>query len=134
MAPLISRPDPKERAKAWQRLQELEDRALHSGLRRLTSEEVLDLGRLYRRAAADLFAGGVLRGLVTLALLIGNGIMLGVAAVAVARYHTSLEFWGFVAPHGVIELPAIFVAGGAGFMLAYALVNPGEYSRRTALS
>src|SRR5438552_2130694 len=43
-----------ERARAWQRLQELEDRALRSGLRRLSSEEVLELGRLYRRAASDL--------------------------------------------------------------------------------
>src|SRR5206468_8310300 len=59
---------------------------------------------------------------------------LGVVAEAVARHGTALQFWGFVAPHGVIELPAIFVAGGAGLMLGYALVNPGEYSRRTAVS
>jgi uncharacterized membrane protein SpoIIM required for sporulation len=86
------------------------------------------------QVAFIVFAGGILLGLLTLYLLIENGIMLGAAAVAVARYHTAFEFWGFVAPHGVIELPAIFIAGGAGLMLAYALVNPGEYSRRTALS
>jgi hypothetical protein len=79
------------------------------------------------------FAGGIFMGLLTLYMLIQNGVMLGAAAVAVARHHTALEFWGFVAPHGVVELPSIFIAGGAGLMLAYALVNPGEYSRRTAL-
>src|SRR5687768_11154909 len=42
------------RSRAWQRLQELEDRAVHGGLRRLSSDEVLELGRLYRRAASDL--------------------------------------------------------------------------------
>src|SRR5207245_2750038 len=47
-------PTAHERAKVWQRLRELEDRALQSGLRHLSSEEVLELGRLYRRAAADL--------------------------------------------------------------------------------
>jgi uncharacterized membrane protein SpoIIM required for sporulation len=261
-----STPNPQqERSRAWQRLQELENRAISAGLGRLTSEEVLELGRLYRRAAADLsqaralgldprevtllnglvgraygliytserggaasvarffthefpccfrrnfgfiaaaflvviaggliglfaslsnrqtldvllgpqaarsleqlgerhraghnwlpaeqrpfassfimtnnikvsfvaFAGGILLGLITLLVLFQNGIILGVVAEAVARHGTALQFWGFVAPHGVIELPAIFVAGGAGLMLGYALVNPGEYSRRTALS
>jgi uncharacterized membrane protein SpoIIM required for sporulation len=80
------------------------------------------------------FAGGILVGLFTLFLLVENGLMLGVAALAVVRHGTALGFWGFVAPHGVIELPAIFIASGAGLMLGYALVNPGEYSRRTALA
>jgi uncharacterized membrane protein SpoIIM required for sporulation len=79
------------------------------------------------------FAGGILLGLLTLFMLFNNGLMIGVAALAVARHGTALGFWGFVAPHGVIELPAIFIAGGGGLMLGYALVNPGEYSRRTAL-
>jgi uncharacterized membrane protein SpoIIM required for sporulation len=26
----------------------------------------------------------------------------------------SLQLWSFVAPHGVLELPAIMIAGGAG--------------------
>jgi hypothetical protein len=67
-------------------------------------------------------------------MLLKTGIMMGVAALAVARHGTALGFWGFVAPHGVIELPAIFISSGAGLMLGYALVNPGEYSRRTALA
>ncbi len=254
-----------ERAGAWQRLQELSERALRGGLRRLPSQEVLELGRLYRRAASDLsrsralgldprevallnglvgraygliytperggaasaiafftqefprclrrnfaflaasvlislvgavigwaaalanrdamdllmgsgwsqaidnvgrrhqrghdwmpardrplesagimtnnirvsffaFAGGILLGLLTLWVLFNNGVMLGAVAIAAARHGTALELWGFVGPHGVIELPAIFIAGAAGLMLGYALVNPGEYTRRTAVS
>ena len=80
------------------------------------------------------FAGGILLGIFTLYVLFHNGIMLGAVAVAAARHGTSYELWGFVAPHGVLELPAIFIAGAAGLMLGYALVNPGEYSRRTALA
>jgi uncharacterized membrane protein SpoIIM required for sporulation len=265
VAPGIAAPSAHERARDWRALQGLADRALRSGLQSLASEEVLELGRLYRRAAADLsqarslgldpgeaallnglvgraygviytperggaasvaaffasefprclrrnfvfiaasflisvagaliglgaalsnqeavdvlmgpgwsrsieqigerhraghnwmpsqerpfmssfimtnnirvaflaFAGGVLLGLLTIWMLVYNGVMLGAVGVTVARHHTAFEFWGFVAPHGVIELPAIFIAGGAGLMLGYALVNPGEYSRRTALS
>src|SRR5215210_1718444 len=51
--PAVAEPE-QERARAWQRLEALEDRAVHGGLRRLSSAEVLELGRLYRRAASDL--------------------------------------------------------------------------------
>jgi uncharacterized membrane protein SpoIIM required for sporulation len=39
----------------------------------------------------------------------------------------------FVAPHGVLELTAICIAGGAGFLLAAALLIPGDRTRRRAL-
>jgi uncharacterized membrane protein SpoIIM required for sporulation len=42
--------------------------------------------------------------------------------------------WSFVAPHGVLELPAIFIAGGAGFVLARGLLFPGLLSRRESLA
>jgi uncharacterized membrane protein SpoIIM required for sporulation len=80
------------------------------------------------------FAGGILLGLFTLYVLFYNGIMLGAIVVASVRHGTAYELWGFIAPHGVLELPAIFISGAAGLMLGYALVNPGEYSRRTALA
>ncbi|HXF94599.1 MAG TPA: stage II sporulation protein M, partial [Gemmatimonadales bacterium] len=34
---------------------------------------------------------------------------------------------------GVLELAAIFIAGGAGFVIARALVAPGDLTRRDAL-
>ncbi|HEY3416001.1 MAG TPA: stage II sporulation protein M, partial [Armatimonadota bacterium] len=81
------------------------------------------------------FAGGMTAGVLTIFLMIFNGIMLGVVAAAVSLDGpaTALNFWAFVAPHGVLELTAIFISGGAGLLLAYALVNPGEYPRRVAL-
>lgn len=81
------------------------------------------------------FAGGMTGGLLTIFLMIYNGVMLGVvgAAVAVDGPSTALSFWAFVAPHGVLELTAIFISGGAGLLLAYALLNPGELPRRVAL-
>jgi hypothetical protein len=39
----------------------------------------------------------------------------------------------FVAPHGVLELFAICVASGGGFLLAAAILMPGARSRRRAL-
>jgi uncharacterized membrane protein SpoIIM required for sporulation len=79
------------------------------------------------------FASGIFLGLGTLFMLILNGLMLGAAAAGIAQQCGSLNFWAFVAPHGVIELPAIFISAGAGLVLGYALINPGYYDRKTAL-
>lgn len=81
------------------------------------------------------FAGGIFLGLGTLYILYVNGTMLGtiIAAFAQADAVASINFWGFVAPHGVIELPAIFIAAATGLMLGYALINPGDYDRKTSL-
>jgi uncharacterized membrane protein SpoIIM required for sporulation len=40
----------------------------------------------------------------------------------------------FVAPHGVLELTAICISGGAGFLLAAALLIPGDRTRKRALA
>ncbi len=39
----------------------------------------------------------------------------------------------FVVGHGVIELSTIFFCGGAGMMIGYAIINPGDMSRAQAL-
>lgn len=79
------------------------------------------------------FAGGILLGLGPVYLMAYNGILLGAIAGLVAQYGLSLEFWAFVLPHGVIELSAIFIAGGAGLLLGKGLLLPGDLSRRDAL-
>lgn len=81
------------------------------------------------------FALGIVAGIGTLGLMFYNGLMLGVAAAAVrsAGGKVALSFWSFVAPHGVIELTAIFIAGGAGLMLGWALLCPGEFTRGAAI-
>lgn len=79
------------------------------------------------------FAGGILLGLFTLYLLAQNGLMLGVVAGAAQSLGFAANLWGFVAAHGTLELSAIFIAGGAGMQLGWALVRPGLLTRRTAL-
>lgn len=79
------------------------------------------------------FAGGMLAGLGTLYLLFYNGLMMGVVGMACAQARMSLNLWSFVAAHGALELPSIFIAGGAGLRLAAGLLFPGIYSRGDAL-
>ena len=71
------------------------------------------------------FAGGILFGLGTFFVLFRNGMMLGVIGAACHQYGMSISLWSFVAPHGSLELPAILIAGGAGFRLGYAMLFPG---------
>ncbi|WP_040208934.1 stage II sporulation protein M [Neobacillus jeddahensis] len=75
------------------------------------------------------FAGGITFGLVTVYLLIYNGIMIGALAALFWHYDKSYDFWAYIVPHGMIELTAIFIAGGAGLLMGYKLLVPGEYSR-----
>lgn len=85
------------------------------------------------RVAIVAFAGGVLLGLLTLYVLVQNGLVLGVVAGAAQAYGFSGSLWGFVAAHGVIELSVIFIAGGAGLQLGWAVVRPGLLTRRASL-
>jgi len=80
------------------------------------------------------FAMGITAGLGTAYMLIFNGLMFGVIATACWFGEMSLPLWSFVAPHGVLELPAIFIAGGAGLMIAHGLLFPGVLSRRDSLA
>jgi uncharacterized membrane protein SpoIIM required for sporulation len=79
------------------------------------------------------FAAGITAGAGTLYLIAFNGFLLGVVGVACAMAGMSLALWSFVAPHGVLELPAIVIAGGAGFRLAQGLLFPGLLPRRESV-
>lgn len=79
------------------------------------------------------FAGGILGGVGTVWLEFFNGLMMGVVGTACWTHGMSLKLWSFVTPHGVLELPAIFIAGGAGLRLAQGLLFPGYLSRRASV-
>jgi uncharacterized membrane protein SpoIIM required for sporulation len=87
------------------------------------------------KVAIIAFSTGIAAGIGTFLILFYNGLMLGVigAAVAARGPHVAWGFWSFVGPHGVIELTAIFIAGGAGLMLGWAVLSPGNYTRATAI-
>ena len=79
------------------------------------------------------FAGGLLAGVGTLAVLLLNGFSIGAALGAYANEGVLGVILAFVFPHGFIELTAICIAGGAGFGLGSALLAPGRLTRAEAL-
>jgi len=80
------------------------------------------------------FALGITAGLGTIYMMAFNGLLIGVIGMACFLSGMSLQLWSFVAPHGVLELPAIFIAGGAGFRIAQGLLFPGVLPRRDSLT
>ncbi len=67
-------------------------------------------------------------------LMLFNGLLLGVVGQATLKAGMALSLWSFVAPHGVLELPAICIAGGAGLEIARGLLFPGLLPRRVSLA
>lgn len=84
--------------------------------------------------AFSAFAMGALAGIGTIYIMVFNGLMIGVIGTACQRAGMSLPLWSFVAPHGALELPAIFIAGGAGLVLARGIIAPGLLPRRDAFA
>ncbi|MCI0354745.1 MAG: stage II sporulation protein M [Acidobacteria bacterium] len=79
------------------------------------------------------FAFGVTAGLGTIYMMLFNGLLMGVIGTACWQSGLSVPLWSFVAPHGVLELPAIFIAGGGGLLLARGLLFPGLLPRKDSL-
>jgi len=79
------------------------------------------------------FASGVTGGLLTLWILVNNGLILG-GLLGLTSYHgIGFDLATFVIGHGVIELSVIFMAGGSGLMLGWALLHPGLMRRADSL-
>ncbi len=79
------------------------------------------------------FAAGLLAGAGTVLILVFNGVLLGAAFGLYANNDVLGVILAFVFPHGVMELTAICLAGGAGLGLGSALLVPGRRTRRDAL-
>src|SRR5579863_5138823 len=85
------------------------------------------------RLAFLAFAGGMTLGVVTVYLLLFNGLVLGGVAALYSDAGFSRDFWATIAPHGFIELTAIQIAAGAGLLIAAGILAPGQMRRRDAL-
>ena len=84
-------------------------------------------------ARYEALAGGLAGGILTVLSLVYNGLSLGIGFGVFANHHAAGYLATFIAGHGVLELTAIFISGGAGLRLAQALVAPGDLTRKDAL-
>ncbi|MBF6173558.1 stage II sporulation protein M [Nocardia blacklockiae] len=67
-------------------------------------------------------------------VLFMNALNLGISGGLMADAGRLDAFFGFILPHGMLELTAVFVAGGAGLKLGWTLIDPGRLSRAQALA
>lgn len=80
------------------------------------------------------FAGGIMAGLLTLWIMVSNGLHIGAIFGLLQAHGLSGGLAEFVVAHGFIELSVIFVAGGCGLYFGDGLLRPGLLARREALS
>jgi uncharacterized membrane protein SpoIIM required for sporulation len=80
------------------------------------------------------FAMGITAGIGTIYMMFTNGMLIGVIGAATWQAGMALQLWSFVAAHGALELPAIFISGGAGLEVARGMLFPGLLPRRESLA
>ncbi len=79
------------------------------------------------------FAFGITAGIGTAYVLIYNGIHLGAVFSWLLLQGHGRAFWGWIMPHAGTEILAIILAGGAGFILAEAVLRPGVLTIKESL-
>ncbi|MBC7287855.1 MAG: stage II sporulation protein M, partial [Armatimonadetes bacterium] len=85
------------------------------------------------KVALQAFALGIAAGVLTVFVLIQNGVMLG-AFLAIGANNGALgKLASVIAPHGALEIPAIIIAATGGLLMGHALINPGKWRRIDAL-
>lgn len=73
-------------------------------------------------------------GIWTPVVLVQTGSSLGISAAVMAEYGRLDHFFLYIAPHGQLELYAVFLAGAAGLMIFWSWIAPGARTRRQALA
>ena len=121
------------------------DRA-EDGLRAARAGEgYIDVPEIYRPSMASgiianniqvaflAFASGITAGIMTVIVLVSNGMSIGAMVGLYFAKGIGGLIMAFIAPHGVLELTAICIAGGAGLLIGAAFLVPGDRTRRRAL-
>ncbi len=67
-------------------------------------------------------------------LLFQNVANLAIIGSIMTRHDHGAHFWGLILPHGLLELTAVFVAGGVGLRLFWSWVEPGSLTRTQSLA
>ena len=67
-------------------------------------------------------------------LLYKNIANLAILGSIMTRHGHGAEFWGLILPHGLLELTAVFVAGGVGLRLFWSWVEPGDLTRAASFA
>ena len=73
-------------------------------------------------------------GLPVIYLLFQNILNLAVIGSIMTRHDRGDLFWGLILPHGLLELTAVFVAGGVGLRLFWSWVEPGGLTRTASIA
>lgn len=79
------------------------------------------------------FSTGIAGGLFTVYVLVVNAANVGFVGGLFHARGVAEVFWGFITPHGLIELTAVFVAAASGLALGMSWIVPGDRSRADAL-
>ena len=80
------------------------------------------------------FAIGAAGAIPAALLLFMNGLGMGAFAALYRSRGLSLDFWGWILPHGVTELTAVALCGAAGLVVGGALIFPGREERLAGLA
>ena len=67
-------------------------------------------------------------------LLFNNIANLAIIGSIMTRHDRGELFWGLILPHGLLELTAVFVAGGVGLRLFWSWVEPGPLTRTASIA
>lgn len=76
--------------------------------------------------AFTVLALGITWGIGSITLLFYNGVILGAVAVDYVMDSQTQFLLAWLLPHGVIEIPAILIAGQAALVLAAAMIGKGQ--------
>jgi len=85
------------------------------------------------RVAVVSFAGGLTGGVLTIVVLVLNGTALGATFAVLQGSEGAGALLTFVLAHGFLEISAIVLSAGAGLRVAWAMLHPGDLTRRDAL-
>jgi len=119
--------------------------------RKLAPEEVLerlvneDFERYYSEHPAEFFGAQVITNnallsavvliagvliFPTVLVLLGNALGVGVTGGIMIAFGRADVFFRLIIPHGLLELMAVFVAGGVGLRIGWSWIAPGPHRTR----